>query len=57
MELRELLMYTIDRQASDLHLTEEMPPLIRIDGRIIPSELPVLSRDATKKLIYSVLSS
>lgn len=57
MELRELLMYAIDRQASDLHLTEEMPPLIRIDGRIIPSELPVLSRDATKKLIYSVLSN
>lgn len=57
MELRELLMYAIDRQASDLHLTEEMPPLIRVDGRIIPSELPVISRDASKKLIYSVLSS
>ena len=57
MELRELLMYTIDRQASDLHLTENMPPLIRVDGRIIPSELPVLSREQTKKLIYSVLSN
>lgn len=57
MELRDLLMHTIDNQASDLHLTENMPPLIRVDGRIIISDFPKLTREDTKRLIYSVLSN
>jgi len=57
MELRELLLYTIDKKASDLHLTENMPPIIRIDGRIIVTNFHKLNRDETKRLIYSVLSS
>ena len=57
MELRDLLMHTIDRQASDLHLTENMPPLLRINGRIIITDFPKLSREDTKRLIYTVLSS
>ncbi|MFC1709681.1 type IV pilus twitching motility protein PilT [Candidatus Omnitrophota bacterium] len=57
MELRELLMHTIDKQASDLHLTENMPPLVRINGDIMTSDFPKLSRDDTKQLIYSVLSN
>jgi twitching motility protein PilT len=57
MELRDLLMHTIEKQASDLHLVENMPPLIRVHGKIIPTDFPKLSRDDTKKLIYSALSN
>ena len=57
MELRELLLFTIDKRASDLHLTENMPPIIRVDGRIIVTEFRKLNRDESKRLIYSVLSS
>jgi len=57
MELRDLLLFTIEKQASDLHLTESMPPLIRVNGRIIATEHPKLNREETKKLIYSVLSN
>ena len=57
MELRDLLMHTIEKQASDLHLTENMPPLLRINGKITATEFPKLSRDETKRIIYSVLSS
>ncbi|MDD5356018.1 MAG: PilT/PilU family type 4a pilus ATPase, partial [Candidatus Omnitrophica bacterium] len=57
MELRDLLLFTIEKQASDLHLTENMPPLIRVNGRIIATEYPKLNREETKKLIYSVLSN
>ncbi|MDD5618483.1 MAG: type IV pilus twitching motility protein PilT [Candidatus Omnitrophica bacterium] len=57
MELRELLLFTIERQASDLHLTENMPPLIRVNGRIISTEYPQLNREDTKRLIYSALSN
>jgi len=57
MELRELLLYVIDKKASDLHLTEKMPPLIRIDGKIVAAEFPKLTREETKRLIYSILSN
>jgi len=57
MELRDLLLHTIEKQASDLHLTENMPPLVRINGNITPTEFPALDREDTKQIIYSVLSN
>ena len=57
MELKELLMLTIEKKASDLHLTENMPPILRIDGRLILTELEELKREDTKKLIYSILNN
>lgn len=56
MELRELLMLTIEKKASDLHLTENTPPVIRIDGKLILTKYNPLTREDTKKLIYSMLS-
>lgn len=57
MELKELLMLTIERKASDLHITEKEPPIIRIDGKLQRSHLPVLSHEDTKRLIYSILTN
>jgi twitching motility protein PilT len=57
MDLRDLLMHTIDQKASDLHLTENMPPLVRINGDITTTDYPKMTRDDTKQLIYSVLSN
>ncbi len=57
MELRELLVLTIDKKASDLHLTEGMPPILRIDGRLTMTDLPRLTREDSKRLIYSVLTN
>ncbi len=57
MELKELLVLTIQKKASDLHLTENAPPILRIDGRLTLTELPKLTREDTKKLIYSALSN
>jgi len=57
MELRELLVLTIEKKASDLHLTEGMPPILRIDGRLILTDLPKLTREDSKRLIYSVLTN
>jgi Tfp pilus assembly ATPase PilU len=36
VNLRELLLLTIQQKASDLHLTEKSPPIFRIDGRLVP---------------------
>jgi len=57
MELRELLVMTIEKKASDLHLTEGMPPILRIDGRLTLTDLPKLTREDSKRIIYSVLTN
>jgi twitching motility protein PilT len=57
MELKDLLMLTIEKKASDLHLTENTPPILRIDGRLILTDLPRLLRDDTKRMIYTILTN
>ena len=56
MDIKELLKTTIDRKASDLHLTENSPPVLRIDGKLILLDEPPVSRDQLKKSIYAMLS-
>ncbi len=43
MEVNELLKTMVNRGASDLHLTVPSPPVLRIDGRLVPQEdMPLL---------------
>ncbi len=56
MDLKELLKATISQNASDLHLTESSPPILRIDGKLIPMSHPPVSRDELKKAIYGILN-
>jgi twitching motility protein PilT len=46
----------IDKGASDMHITTGSPPLLRIDGEIVPLKLPPLGAVETKQLCYSVLT-
>ena len=56
MDLKELLLLTVSQKASDLHLTENSPPVLRIDGVLVFIDKPPLSREMLKKMIYSVLT-
>ena len=57
MEIRELLMMCIEKGASDLHITENEPPILRIDGTLRRLKLPVLDKQDLKKLIYGILNN
>ncbi|MBU0547154.1 MAG: type IV pilus twitching motility protein PilT [Candidatus Omnitrophica bacterium] len=57
MEIRDLLMMCIEKGASDLHITENEPPILRIDGRLVRTELEKLSKQELKKLSYGVLAN
>lgn len=46
----------MEKNASDLHIKVGSPPLLRIDGQLLPTDLPSLKSDDTKSLIYSILS-
>jgi len=55
VSMEELLNVMVQRGGSDLHLSVGAPPKIRIDGKVQDTEYEVLTPEATKKLIYSVL--
>jgi len=57
MEIRDLLLLCIEKKASDLHLTEKEPPVLRIDGKLYRTQFSTLTREELKKLIYSVLTN
>jgi len=56
VSLRQLLEDMVTRKASDLHITAGVPPELRVDGMITPSEYEVLSPETTVQLAYSVMS-
>ncbi len=57
MEIKDILMLCIEKKASDLHLTEREPPVLRIDGRLYRMDQPNLSRDDLKRTVYSILNN
>jgi twitching motility protein PilT len=54
--LHQLLRTMIEKGASDLHITTASPPLLRIDGQIVPLRLPPLGPVDSKQLCFSILS-
>src|SRR5690349_3450901 len=56
VNLHQLLRAMIEKGASDMHITTGSPPLLRIDGAIVPLKLTPLSPIETKQLCYSVLT-
>jgi twitching motility protein PilT len=55
--LNDLLNLVVDNEASDLHLTVGTPPIIRVDGDLIPTDLDVLTPMDTRSLIYNMLTA
>ena len=56
MELEQLCRFAVDSQASDLFVKAESPPALRVHGRIVPTDLPPLTADDTKRLAQSIMS-
>ncbi len=54
--LYQLLQTMIEKGASDLHITSGSPPQVRVDGRLVPLNIPVITPAESKQLTYSVLT-
>ncbi|HYY68395.1 MAG TPA: type IV pili twitching motility protein PilT, partial [Terriglobales bacterium] len=54
--LSELLKKMIEMSGSDLHITTNSPPQVRVHGHLTPLDLPPLTAAETKQLAYSVLT-
>ena len=56
MDITRLLARSIKEGASDLHLSSGLPPLLRIDGDLVRTKLPVLRSNQVKELVNEVLN-
>ena len=54
--LPDLLKLTLEMEGSDLHLTTNTPPQVRVHGELRRLDLPDLTPSDTKQLVYSVLT-
>src|SRR3954468_5551446 len=54
--LPELLKQTVELQGSDLHLTTNTPPQVRVHGKLQRLDMPDLTAADTKQYAYSVLT-
>jgi twitching motility protein PilT len=56
VDIYSLLNFAIKSGASDLHLSVDSPPIVRIHGKMQKTKLPVLSKEDIHTLIYDVMS-
>ncbi len=54
--LSDLLRKMLEMSGSDLHLTTNSPPQVRVHGHLQPLDMPPLTPAETKQLAYSVLT-
>lgn len=54
--LQQLLKTMVEYGGTDLHITTDSAPQIRIDGRMVPLKLPPLDSAQTRWLCYSVMT-
>ncbi len=54
--LPDLLKMTVEMNGSDLHVTTDSPPQVRVSGELRRLQLPPLAPAEAKQLVYSVLT-
>lgn len=56
MEISDLLAFTVQNKASDLHLSAGMPPLIRVHGDIRRLNVDAMDHKAVHAMIYDIMN-
>jgi twitching motility protein PilT len=56
MNIQELLNYTIENNASDLHISSGHPPILRLYGELSALKVPALNSDTVREMLHSIMS-
>ena len=56
MDITELLAFSVKNRASDLHLSADLPPMIRVDGDVRRVNIPPLDHKTVHGLIYDIMN-
>lgn len=56
MDITELLAFSVQHKASDLHLSAATPPMIRVDGDVRRINIPEFDAKQVQQLIYDIMN-
>jgi len=56
MDITELLAFSAKQNASDLHLSAGLPPMIRVDGDVRRINLPPMDHKQVHSLVYDIMN-
>ncbi len=56
MDIADLLAFSVKNNASDLHLSAGLPPMIRVDGDVRRINLPAMEHKQVHALIYDIMN-
>ncbi len=56
MDITELLAFGVKHNASDMHLSAGLPPMIRVDGDIRRINVPALEHKTVHQLVYDIMN-
>jgi len=57
MQLEELMELVFNQGGSDLHISVGLPPVIRVDGKLIRTENPPLTKEDVQMMAFSMLNN
>lgn len=56
MDITELLAFSVQHNSSDLHLSSDVSPMIRVDGDVRRVNIPALEAKDVNGLVYDIMS-
>src|SRR5688500_10567098 len=56
VDIAQLLAFAVKNNASDLHLSAGVPPMIRVDGDMKRINMPALSHKEVHGLVYDIMN-
>ncbi|MGO1298769.1 MAG: type IV pilus twitching motility protein PilT [Vibrio sp.] len=56
MDIAELLDFSVKHNASDLHLSAGVPPMVRIDGDVRKLGIPAFSHTEVHRLVFEIMN-
>jgi twitching motility protein PilT len=56
VDIAQLLTFSVKNNASDLHLSAGVPPMIRVDGDVKRVNMPALSHKEVHAMVYDIMN-
>ena len=57
MIIEDLLKELMDRKGSDLHISNGLPPVIRLDGKLVRLDYEPLTSEGVEALLFPMMSN
>ncbi len=56
MDITQLLTFSVKNNASDLHLSAGLPPMIRVDGDVRRINIPAMDHSQVQGMVYDIMN-